>query len=216
MGVAAGNLNGDGKVDLAVADDTDPGTVTLLFGTGTGRFTRRARPRSASTRLRSRSEISTTTTEPDLASVSGGFGHLDVNLNNGDGTFAANVNYATGFVANTVFVADLNEDAQAGPGDRVQVPVRGRHECPVGQPGRDLPDVKSYDPGGQTPETVAVADLNHDGHLDVVTANGRFDNNSVSVLLGDGGPRPGPPLRRRPARAGWPWATSTPTACRTW
>src|SRR5438067_672618 len=46
----------------------------------------------------------------DLASVSGGFGHLNINLNNGDGTFATPVNYATGFCAAKVVAADFNKD----------------------------------------------------------------------------------------------------------
>src|SRR5258708_7232919 len=37
---------------------------------------------------------------------------------------------------------------------------------------------------GKSPYTIAVADFNHDGKLDLVTAN--FDGNSISVLYGKG------------------------------
>src|SRR5215831_17640126 len=51
-------------------------------------------------------------------------------------------------------------------------------------------------PTGSGAGSVAVADLNHDGHLDVVVAN--LYDNTVSVLLGDGhgtfSPASGTPL----------------------
>jgi hypothetical protein len=39
-------------------------------------------------------------------------------------------------------------------------------------------------PTGRSPASIAVADLNHDQHADLVVAN--FDDGTVSVLLGDG------------------------------
>src|SRR5262245_52523423 len=40
-------------------------------------------------------------------------------------------------------------------------------------------------PVGANPQDVVTADFNHDGRLDLATAN--FDSDSVSVLLGNGG-----------------------------
>src|SRR5205823_5017778 len=39
-------------------------------------------------------------------------------------------------------------------------------------------------PVGPNPQAVVAGDFNHDGHLDLATAN--LDNGTVSVLLGDG------------------------------
>ena len=71
---------------------------------------------------------------------------------------------------------------------------------------------------GTGPVYVAVGDVNHDGSLDLVTANST--GNSISVLLGNGngtfqtaitdGPR-----RRYATVWPWSWATSTPTASST-
>ena len=36
--VAVGDFNGDGKLDLAVANNSFSGTVSILLGTGTGSF----------------------------------------------------------------------------------------------------------------------------------------------------------------------------------
>ena len=92
-------MNNDGKKDLAIANN-GASTVTVLFGLGTGAFT----PGTTVTVGTHPTSVVladfNNDTKPDLASVSGGFGHLDVNLNNGNGTFAGKVNYATGFVAN--------------------------------------------------------------------------------------------------------------------
>ena len=50
-------------------------------------------------------------------------------------------------------------------------------------------------PGGRGPSSVAAADLNGDGHLDLVTANS--DSNDLTVLLGNGSGGGGPPLHTR-------------------
>jgi hypothetical protein len=49
-GIAAGRLDGDGYLDLAVASDNDPNTVSVLLGNGTGGFTTRTPVASASPR----------------------------------------------------------------------------------------------------------------------------------------------------------------------
>lgn len=62
------------------------------------------------------------------------------------------------------------------------------------EPGRFT--VTARIPVGQAPGSVALADLNHDGHLDIIVASER--SNSLTILLGDGTGRfteaPGSPV----------------------
>jgi hypothetical protein len=62
--------------------------------------------------------------------------------------------------------------------------VKNSQELPV-----KFAPVKTYTSGGWSAESVAVSDLNGDGHLDVVVANGLGSDSTygeVSVLLGNG------------------------------
>ena len=50
--------------------------------------------------------------------------------------------------------------------------------------GRDLPGPGDNNPVGNDPVGVVTADLNHDGYLDIITAN--YYSNEISVLMGNG------------------------------
>ena len=124
--------------------------------------------------------------KPDLASVSGGFGHLDINLNLGTGTFAPKVNYETGFVATSVAVGDFNGDQVADLAVAHGFPSGDGISILIGNGNGTFQAFTSFDAGDQTPERLAIADFDGDGAQDIVTANGSFGNNSVSVLMGNG------------------------------
>jgi hypothetical protein len=108
VAVAAGDFNGDGHVDLAVANNgtTMPfavgNTVTVLFGTGTGKFT----PGPVLTVGSNPTSVAVGDFNgdgnPDIAAVSTRSGsnslYLNVLLNAGSGAFAAAVNYNTGIL----------------------------------------------------------------------------------------------------------------------
>ncbi len=185
VALAYGDFNGDHHVDLAVADNGSS-TVTLLMGDGTGNFT------SGGTVGVGGNPTSVAVADfnddgkPNIATVSGGFGHLDINLNNGDGTFASPVNYATGFCANTVVVGDFNNDGQPDLAVACTFPTATGVSILLGNPDGTFRPFVQYDAGHQSTATLVVADLNGDGNQDLVTANGQFANNSVSVLLGNG------------------------------
>jgi hypothetical protein len=120
--VAVGDLNGDGILDLAVANFGDNantpngGGVTVLLGTGDGSF------RAAGNYPTGLGAVFVSVADfsgdgiLDLAVANSGAlytgigGNLSVLLGNGDGTFRAAVNYATGDAATCVAVADFNGD----------------------------------------------------------------------------------------------------------
>lgn len=90
-------------------------------------------------------------------------------------------------------VQRLPDAWSAGALDANPVPAAGpRRNAFATQPNLGLPlflPAATYKSGGQSPQSIAVADLNGDGNADVVTANvcsGDCPNGSVSVLLGRG------------------------------
>jgi hypothetical protein len=196
--VAVADFNGDGNLDLAVANvgeyPFDPGTdVTVLLADGKGGF-------EAPIRYgRGRNPFSVVAGDfngdgkPDLAvayslSNDGGPGYVTVLLNNGDGTFQWSANYATGDAPRSLAVGDFNGDGNLdlvvtnflattvsillGKGD-------GTFNSPV-----------SYE-AGPFPSSVAVGDFHGSGKLDLAVTN--EDVGTVSILPGNGDGSFGPP-----------------------
>jgi hypothetical protein len=185
VALAYGDFTGDHHVDLAIADNGSD-TVTLLLNDGKGNFT----PGGTVTVINNPTSVAVGDFNhdgfDDIATVSGGFAHLDVNLNNGNGTFAAPVNYDTGFVANTVVVGDFTGTGKLDLAVACKFPSTDGVSILLGNGDGTFQPFKSYSVGGQTPITLTVADLTGNGVQDIVTANGQFANNSVSVLMGNG------------------------------
>jgi hypothetical protein len=185
IALAYGDFNDDGHVDLAVADNA-ANTVTILLGNGKGQFspggtvTVGNHPTSVAVADFNHDGYS------DIATVSGGFGYLDVSMNNRDGTFAAPVNYTTGFNAHSVVVGDFEGNGIPDLAVACAFPSTDGVSVLLGNGDGTFQPFVTYNVGGQTPATLAVGDLTGNGVQDLVTADGQFDNNSVSVLPGNG------------------------------
>jgi hypothetical protein len=192
--VAVGDFNGDGRLDLAVANTgTFPdynGTVSILLGNGDGTF----------------QDAQSYATGSDSSSVAvgdfNGDGVLDLAVANygsypdykgsvsifpgkGDGTFQAAQSYAVGSGASSVAVGDLNGDGH------LDLVVANRYDGTVtillGNGDGIFQAARNYGTVGYLPYSVAVGDFDGDGHLDLAVANsGRYDSGTVSVLLGNG------------------------------
>jgi hypothetical protein len=195
--VAVGDFNHDGNLDAAVLASGNPGLVAIFLGDGTGNLTEStsytvgnqgpgAYNNIAVARLHGGSKL-------DLVVTNGGDSTVSVLLGNGDGTFQPQVAYSTtgsypgGNTPQWVAIADVNKDghldlvtADSGQGISVLLGKgNGTFQAPV-----FYSDVLNGSGVGVGANGVAIADLNGDGNLDVVTA--AWQGFDVNVFLGNG------------------------------
>lgn len=185
--VAAADLDGDGKLDLAVSlsagDEGSNGQVAILRGHGDGTFDDP-----------SIVQLSAFGTEgvviddfdhdgvPDIAVASNTPGTISILRGLGQLAFAAPVDLPVGAGIAPLGLGDVDgdgwSDLVAGntTDDTIAV-LRSRGDGTFDPP-------RPFPIGGSALTAMTLADLNADGHLDVITANVR--SQSVSVLLGVG------------------------------
>ncbi len=193
--LAIGDFNEDGIPDLAVANSNLFGngesSVSVLLGKGNGGF---------------QSAVDYPAGKTPRSVAVGDFnedGHLDMVvanessnnvsllLGNGDGTFQPAINISAGTGPFFVAVADFNGDHHLDMA--VANFAEAMHEGRVtvflgnGNGGFEKPVVYNLGSNVRT-HMIAVADVNGDGHLDLVVANAGIlrDPGKISVLFGKG------------------------------
>ncbi len=195
FGIAVGDVNGDGKLDVVVADDASSSSpaVELLLGNGDGTF-------QTGTVVASGFSPNGGSGGVALADLTGPGGPLDivstenyapgvvgvaVMLNNGTGTFATPVTYSFGSGtlsggSDWVSVADLNGD---GIPDIVAMAAsHGTLGILTGTgSGAFNPTPLVLHPLHGTNGALAIADLNGDGRPDIVTSEGSTDGVEVDL-----------------------------------
>jgi VCBS repeat-containing protein len=182
--VALGDLDGDGILDIAVANE-NAGTVSVLLGNGNGTF--------------GGASVVGMGSRPETLALGdfNGDGMLDmavaneivgggvtVRLGNGDGSFGASVFFATTDSARSLVAADLNADG------KLDLVVANRTNSGTvsvllgdGAGGFAAADTYST---GPNPISVVVGDFDGDFILDVVTANEGGNNLTLRLGAGDG------------------------------
>ena len=184
ISIVAADFNGDGKLDLAVANYYQ-GLVNVLTGNGNGTFsTTPATYSSGGTDPRALVVADFNADgHPDLAVANYGSSTVGVLLNSGTGTFASAVTYSTGGSnPRSLAVGDLNGD---GKPDLVAANyTSGTIGVLLNKGTGTFATVVTYSTGGTYPRGVALADFNGDGHLDVIVTNN--GSNTVGVLLNTG------------------------------
>jgi FG-GAP-like repeat/PASTA domain/FG-GAP repeat len=190
--LALGDLNGDRKPDLAVANEVAD-SVSVLRNNGDGTFEQRRDYPTGRAPVSvaigdvngdgSRDLAIANFVVPDVNVVNVP-GTVSVLLNSGDGGFQPRVDYPTGRRPQQVVIGDLTGDrkpdlATGNRSDTVSVLANngnGTFESPV--------DYRA----GSGPRAIAIGDLSGDGRLDLATANTNADVYTVSVLInrGDG------------------------------
>jgi hypothetical protein len=202
--VAVSDVNGDGKPDLLVAnqdefDGSQGGSVSVLLGNGDGTF--QSAPSYSSGALEFEIPAAAAVGDfngdgkQDVVVANGGVGVL---LGNGDGTFQPALSYGSGGWDDedySVAVGDVNGDGKL---DIVVSNACTAYPCGNGSAGVLLGNgdgtfqtALTYESGGPDTYSVALADVNGDGKLDLVlenycATNSNCTNGTISVLLGNG------------------------------
>jgi hypothetical protein len=182
--VAVADVNGDGNLDLIVANQDDS-TVSVLLGNGSGSSGVSFQPqRSFATGVFPAAVAVGDVNgdgKPDLVTFDFGGDTASVLLGNGDGTFQDQPGLGVGPGPQSVAVADLNGDGK--PDLIVADSASNTVSVLLGNGDGSFQPRETF-AVGRHPQSVAVADLNGDGRPDIVVAN--KDSNTVSVLLGNG------------------------------
>ncbi|MGC2497803.1 MAG: VCBS repeat-containing protein, partial [Acidobacteriaceae bacterium] len=174
LGIAYGDFNGDGKLDLAVTNSVS-GTVSILLGNGDGTFQTQS-VYDAGTYPRDivagdfngdgKLDLAVSTWGPGPMTGHWSGGPMYVLLGNGDGTFQAPVvvnsqlNQSKGLV-----VADFNGDGKLDLA--VSNPTEATISILLGNEDGTFQAPQTYAVGSE-PEGITVGDFNNDGNLDLV------------------------------------------------
>ena len=186
--VAVGDLNGDGKPDLAIANVAS-GDVTVLLGSGTGGFTAASGSPFAVGSFPESVVVADFNADGKLDLAVAGVGlyestgmNVTVLLGDGTGGFKAVQGgpAATGNSPTALATADFNEDGL--PDLAVINPVTGTVAFLLGD-GTGGFTASSGSPftAGTQPVSLAAGDFNVDGKPDLAIAN--YGSNNLTVLL---------------------------------
>jgi len=198
LSVVVGDFNADGKPDLAVgaivtATYPNQPELDLYLGNGDGTF---ASPRvvplpPAADYNRGPYSVQTADLngdgKPDVVTTN--FDNtVTVLLGNGDGTLQAPTLFTAGpgpMMTLSVAVADLNGDGKPDLATADYNGTSGTLSVLLGDGTGAFPAYRTY-AAGDSPSSVAIADVNGDGRRDLVTTNSGSGSNTVGVLLANG------------------------------
>ena len=186
--MVAGDFNDDGKLDLVVANsNTTSQLLSTLIGNGDGTFQNNISQTVSATVSSVAAGDFNGDGKLDIAAVIMNTSAVSIFLGNGDGSFAAPVQYSTGPMllsppGHNVLVGDFNGDGKpdlAVATDNGIAVLLGNGNGTF-QPFSLVTSLNSADPGD---DLLALADMNSDGKLDIVKAT---QTGIINVALGNG------------------------------
>lgn len=203
--VAVADVNGDGKRDLitsnacatACGNTVSEGSVSVMLGNGDGTFQPPVSYDSggevtisvavADVNGDSKLDLLTASCGPQECGPGSPGGTAGVLLGNGDGTFQAVVPYAAANAPDWIGSTDVNGDGKpdlvvANWGVSDAGSNAGTVSVLLGNGDGTFQPVSSYSSGNGEADSIAIADLNHDGWPDLVVGT----YNGVGVLLNVG------------------------------
>lgn len=176
--LAAGDFNGDGKLDIVTGSGNN---AVLALGNGDGTFQAPTITYAGSSPTRISTGDLNGDGRLDLVTANTA-GSVSVLLGNGDGTFAPLASYAAGPTAQDVKAVDLNHDGKL---DLVVAnPISaGSISVLMGNGDGTFQPYHSY-AAFSAPYRMVVDDFNGDGNPDVCVANS-YTSSAVTILMGN-------------------------------
>jgi hypothetical protein len=189
--VLTADFNGDGRLDLAVAN-YGSSNVSVLLGNGNGTFQPAVNSPTGTWPVSLAVGDFDADGRLDLATANSASGDVSVLRGNGNGTFGAPTNLHLGGCPKSVAVGDFNADGKLDLGVTLDVAYGDEYGITFASNATVLlgngdgtfaaPYAAPLGYGLHTPG--AVADFNADGNLDLAAASA--DYWSVDVVFGDG------------------------------
>ncbi len=180
--LVGGDFNGDGKEDLAVANQ-DSNSISILLGAGDGKFS----PSGTVNVGISPSDIVAADfnkdNQLDLAVSNAGSNNLTVLQGDGKGGFQPRGEPAVGSNPMALVANDLNKDGNID----LVVANSGANNLSIllGNGDGSFKEAITTAAVGEAPEGLALGDLNSDGKADLAVSN--LNSNDIVILFGNGG-----------------------------
>jgi len=183
-GVVAADVNGDEHLDL-ISINAGDNSVTVLTNNGSGVFG----SNNTFTVVSSSGDVVAADVNGDgyLDLISPSYissGILTVFTNNGHGVFGSNVTLNVGSYPVCVCAADVNGDGHV---DLITASYKGSNAdtlTVLTNNGNGVFGFNARIAVGKAPDWVIAADVNGDGHMDLITANN--ETNTLTVLTNNG------------------------------
>lgn len=183
ISVALGDFNSDNKTDLAIANNSNPSSFSVMLGDGVGGFgapTTVTIPAKSFSRSIAAADLNGDT-KLDLVIANSASNEISLLMGNGMGGFGSPIPMTVGATPIHVAVADYRSSGKLD----IAVANQSSNNVSVllGNGLGSFTAAATF-PVGSGPYALAARDLNGDGKADVVTANA--SGGDVSVLLSDG------------------------------
>lgn len=189
-GLAVGDFNGDGKLDVAVAIEYNPGRVFVMTGDGAGGFT-------VTGMLDAGVNTSAVAVgdfngdgKADIAAVNQGdalmalAGNVSVFLNDGAGSFGAATNFAAGSMPVAIVAGNFDNDSNV---DLAIANAASNNISILTGNGAGSFGAATNIAVGLNPSGIVAGHFNGDTRLDLAVTNTGSDNISVLLANGAGG-----------------------------
>jgi hypothetical protein len=181
VSLVAVDLNGDNKIDLAVASLGQ--SVTTLLNNGSGVFTLTATATSSQTPQAIAAGLFSTSTTPALVVADNSTNSFEIYPGTGNGNLATPLSYLSGSKPIAIAVGDFNNDK------KLDVAVVNNTDDDVavilGTGTGTFTDIENFIAGANSTALV-VGDFNGDNLADYLVNNSSNGSNSVELFTGNG------------------------------